>query len=137
MSCYQSNDCQCNVGIYVFSCVVDIPSIHASDDVSAVERNWPQLLSWCRPYPHSTTTAVWYWTLACQTLVHIATCVLCICVYACMCVCMYVCMYVCVCVCVCVFIYLCTSMCAHAYIYMCVCSVYALELCTCKYFITG
>ena len=83
--------------------MVDISDIHASDDLSVVERTGPQLFSWCGPYSRPATTAICYWTLPCQTLVHIV-CV-CVCVSMYMCVHEYKCVYVCVCMCakVCVF----------------------------------
>ena len=57
------------LGICVFSFVVDISDIHASNDVFAVEGTWPQLFSWCRPYPHPAATAICYGTLTCKTVV--------------------------------------------------------------------
>ena len=49
--------------------MVDVSDIHASNDVFAMEGTWPQLFSWCGPYPHPATTAICYGTLAYQIVV--------------------------------------------------------------------
>ena len=57
------------IGFSVFSFVVDIPGTHASDGVFVVERTGTQLFSWCRPYPHPATIAIFCSTLAHQIVV--------------------------------------------------------------------
>ena len=57
------------IGILVYSYVVDISDIHASDGVFAVERIGSQLFSWCGPYTCPATTAIRYGTLTHQAVV--------------------------------------------------------------------
>ena len=58
------------VEFLLYPCVVDISSMHASDGVFVVERIRSQLFGWCEPHPHPATNAIYFSTLAHQTLVN-------------------------------------------------------------------